>query len=79
MTAADAAGVVGVAMILTAYAGAAFGRLDAQRPTALMLNLFGAGLILFSLVHDFNLAAFLMEAAWALVAVVGLARFALTR
>jgi hypothetical protein len=74
---ADAAGVVGVAMILAAYAGATTGKLDPQRPAALTLNLVGAGLILLSLVYDFNLAAFLMEAAWALVALCGLARLAL--
>lgn len=75
MTAADAAGVAGVAMILAAYAGATVGRLDPKRPAALTLNLTGAGLILVSLIYDFNLAAFLMEAAWALVALFGLARF----
>ena len=43
------------------------------------MNLGGAGLILVSLAHAFNLAAFLMEAAWALVAALGLIRVALTR
>ena len=75
----DAAGVAGVVMILAAYAGATSGKLDPKRPKALLLNLFGAGLILWSLVYDFNLAAFLMEAAWALVALFGLARFAMRR
>ena len=68
----DAAGVAGVVMILVAYAGATSGKLDPKRPKALLLNLFGAGLILLSLVYDFNLSAFLMEAAWAAVAGVGL-------
>ena len=75
----DAAGVVGVVMILIAYAGATSGKLDPKRPPALLLNLIGAGLILWSLVYDFNLSAFLMEAAWALVALAGLARCALKR
>ena len=68
----DAAGVAGVVMILAAYAGATSGKLDPKRPKALLLNLFGAGLILLSLVYDFNLSAFLMEAAGAAVAGVGL-------
>ena len=68
----DAAGVAGVVMILAAYAGATSGKLDPKRPKALLLNLFGAGLILLSLAYDFNLSAFLMEAAWAAVAGVGL-------
>ena len=80
MTATDAAGLAGVALILLAYAGAAFGRLDAERPLALSGNLIGAGLILVSLLtQDFNLSATVMEAAWAAVALFGLARWALRR
>ena len=75
----DAAGVGGVVMILVAYAGATSGKLDPKRPRALLLNLFGAGLILLSLVYDFNLSAFLMEAAWAAVALFGLIRYAMRR
>ena len=75
----DAAGVAGVVMILVAYAGATSGKLDPKRPKALLLNLFGAGLILLSLAHDFNLSAFLMEAAWAAVAGVGLLRLVIKR
>ncbi|MEO8926048.1 MAG: hypothetical protein ABI306_02695 [Caulobacteraceae bacterium] len=40
------------------------------------MNLAGACLILLSLAHAFNLAAFLMEAAWAAVAGLGLIRLA---
>ncbi len=79
MSLIDVAGVAGVFLILVAYAGATSGKLDPKRPSALLLNLVGAGLILWSLVYDFNLAAFLMEAAWALVAIAGLVRVALRR
>ena len=75
----DAAGLVGVALILAAYAGAQFRRLDPLKLPALLMNLVGASLILVSLAERFNLAAFVMEAAWALVALYGLARLALTR
>lgn len=78
MTPADAAGLLGVLAILAAYAGAALGRLDPEKPVALLCNLVGACLILWSLLtDDFNLSATVMEAAWALVALVGLARWAL--
>ena len=77
MTLPDALGVGGVLMILIAYAGATSGKLDARRAPALLLNLGGALLILVSLYFDFNLSAVLMEGAWALVAVIGLARLAL--
>ncbi|WP_339914015.1 hypothetical protein [uncultured Brevundimonas sp.] len=79
MTPVDALGVVGVLLILIAYAGATSGRLDARHAPALLLNLAGALLILVSLYVDFNLSAVLMEGAWALVAVVGLGRLAFQR
>jgi hypothetical protein len=80
MSLTDAAGLAGVLLILLAYAGAATGRLDAQRPLSLTANLIGASLILVSLLtENFNLSATVMEAAWALVAVLGLARWALRR
>jgi hypothetical protein len=76
MTATDAAGLAGVVLILCAYAGAAMGRLDANRPISLACNFVGASLILWSLLtEDFNLSAALMEGAWALVALAGLLRW----
>ena len=74
MTFPDAAGLFGVLLILIAYAGAQFGRLEPRRAPALAMNLAGAGLILWSLMFRFNLAAFLMEVAWAAVALYGLIR-----
>jgi len=79
MTFPDAAGLLGVLLILSAYAGAQLGRLEPRRAPALLLNLAGAGLILLSLAFRFNLAAFLMEAAWAALAFYGLARLILRR
>lgn len=70
----DGLGVVGVLLILAAYAGATSGRLDPRQAPALLLNLSGALLILLSLWFDFNLSAALMEGAWAMVALIGLAR-----
>ena len=67
-------------MILVAYAGAALGRLDAEGPVSLAANLVGACLILVSLLLGaFNLASTAMEGAWALVAAIGLVRWALSR
>jgi hypothetical protein len=75
----DAAGLVGVALILCAYAGAQARWLDPLRPRSLLMNLVGASLIMVSMIRAFNLAAFTMEAAWAIVAIYGLVRYALTR
>jgi hypothetical protein len=78
MTLLDMAGVLGVGLILVAYAGAAFGKLDPKAWPSLTLNLIGALLILGSLTESFNLSAVLMEGSWALVAIVGLVRLAWT-
>jgi hypothetical protein len=76
----DVGGLVGVLLILVAYGGSALGRLDPQRPLSLLCNLAGASLILWSLLtEDFNLSATVMEAAWALVALAGLAKWAFRR
>ena len=78
MALTDAAGLLGVLTILVAYAGATLGKLDPEKPVALLCNLVGACLILWSLLtDDFNLSATVMEGAWALVAITGLARWAL--
>jgi len=80
MTFTDAAGLLGVLVILIAYAGAALGKLDPERPLSLLCNLVGATLILWSLLTDnFNLSATVMEGAWAMVALIGLGRWFLRR
>ena len=77
MSLADALGVVGVLLILVAYAGAQLGRLEPRLAPALLLNLVGAALILWSLYYRFNLSAVLMEGSWALVSAYGLVRWAM--
>lgn len=80
MTATDAAGLLGVLLMLGAYAGGAMGKLDPKAPPSLIANLIGAGLVLYSLITEsFNLSATVMEIAWAAVALAGLARWALAR
>lgn len=75
----DIVGVVGVAMILAAYAAATLGKLDVKGAASLFANFTGASLILLSLSVDFNLSAALMEGSWALVSLIGLVRVLLVR
>ena len=76
----DVAGLIGVILVLAAYAAATTGRLDPKKAPSLAINFAGAGLILLSLVAGrFNLSAAIVEGAWALVALVGLARLAAAR
>jgi hypothetical protein len=75
----DIAGLAGVAMMVFAYAASALGRLDPTRATALVLNLIGSALVIYSLTHAWNVSSFVMEAVWFLVAAVGLVRLAMKR
>jgi hypothetical protein len=79
MTFPDFGGLAGVTLILVAYALGQLGRLKIDTVPALLMNLGGAVLVLVSLLFKFNLAAFLMEAAWALVALFGLVKLALRK
>ena len=75
----DAAGLVGVALILVAYAAVQAHMMSATRPPALVMNLVGSSLILLSLTKAFNLSAAIVEGAWALIAFLGLIRFFVAR
>jgi hypothetical protein len=75
----DIAGLVGVLLMLSAYAGAQLGRLNTSGLVSLLMNLLGACLVMASLTRAFNLSAFLMEASWAAVAIFGLAKLAIRR
>jgi len=77
MTPYDIAGLVGVAVILAAYAATAHGGLNPKGAPALALNVVGPALILLSLTQKFNLSAVIVEAAWGLIALAGLIRIGL--
>ena len=79
MTLPDFGGLLGVLLMLFAYALGQLGRLRIDTVPALLMNLAGAVLVMVSLLFKFNLSAFLMEAAWALVALFGLAKLGLKK
>ena len=79
MSLPDIGGVIGVALMLFAYAGGQVGKLDMTALPALLMNLAGSLLVLWSLAYSFNLSAALMEGAWALVALYGLVKLALRK
>lgn len=72
-------GLLGAACILGAFAGVQTKRLDPHQLPALLLNLGGASLVIVSLIFKFNLAAFLLEVAWAAIAIWGLFGWLRTR
>jgi hypothetical protein len=71
---ANIAGLVGVLLILIGYVGVQLDRLQPRAAPALLLNFFGAALVLYSLAFDFNLSAAIMEGIWMAIALYGLVR-----
>lgn len=67
-------GVIGVAMILVAYAGQQFGKMLSNGWWYLNLNLIGSVLILYSLFYQFNLPAVIIETAWVLITLFSISR-----
>ncbi len=76
---ANIIGLAGSAAVLSAYLLLQIGRLDRTDLRFLLLNLFGAAGILYSLAFAFNLAATLIEGVWFAISLYGIARHALRR
>lgn len=77
MSLIDVVGLIGAGLILAAFAGVQLKRLDPHALPALLLNLSGACLVMLSLWPRFAQGAFLLEVAWAVVAIYGLVRLAM--
>jgi hypothetical protein len=71
----DVAGVIGSVIVIVAYFATQAGWFSANDPRFAWANLAGAVLIIFSLLMDWNLAAFVMEIFWILISLFGLARY----
>ncbi|MBO6556525.1 MAG: hypothetical protein JJ934_12300 [Pseudomonadales bacterium] len=70
----DLMGNLGVLFILVTYVLLQLEKVDVSSLTYSALNAAGAALILYSLLYDFNLSAFLIESAWLAISLYGLAR-----
>lgn len=70
----DVVGLAGTLMILVAFFMQQIGRLSGTALAYQSMNLFGAAGILVSLLGGFNMAVFLLEAAWVLVSAYGIVR-----
>jgi hypothetical protein len=70
----DLAGFIGVVLIVIAYLLLQLNKLSSSAPSYSLLNAIGALMVIISLLFDFNLAAFLMEAFWFLISLLGLTR-----
>ena len=74
MSLTDWVGSAGVALILGAYLMLQLDRIRPESVAYSLVNAVGAALILVSLAVDFNLPAALIESAWLLISLIGLAR-----
>lgn len=75
----DLAGFAGVVLIVIAYLLLQLNKLPSSAPAYSLLNAIGAFLVMVSLVFDFNLSAFLMEAFWFLISLFGLFRSVISK
>ena len=70
----DIAGLLGISAILLAYFLLQAGRLRGDMLSYQLMNVFGALAVLISLLHAFNLSAFVLESVWLAVSIYGIAR-----
>ena len=71
----DIFGIAGVILLVITYLLLQVNKLQSAGLLYSLLNAFGAGLIILSLLDNFNLSAFLMEAFWMLISLVGVVRY----
>jgi len=75
----DVAGTAGVILIVGAYFLLQIGRMRNDSLLFSVSNAVGAALIIWSLFYEFNLSAFLIEAFWLLISLIGVVRFLMRR
>ena len=75
----DLAGFIGVLLIVVAYLLLQLDKLPSSSPRYSLLNATGALLIMVSLIFAFNLSAFIVEAFWFLISLLGLWRSLISR
>jgi predicted membrane protein len=71
----DFLGNIGVVLIIIDYLLLQLNRVSSNSLSYSLLNAVGAILIIISLLFNFNLSAFIMEAIWVLISLFGLYRY----
>jgi len=71
----DFLGNIGVVLIIIDYLLLQLNRVSSDSLSYSLLNAVGATLIIISLLFNFNLSAFIMEAIWVLISLFGLYRY----
>jgi len=68
----DFIGNIGVAVIILSYLALQLEWIDSRSFLYSILNGVGATLVIFSLIFEFNLSAFVIEVFWVLISVLGI-------
>ncbi len=68
-------GIIGVVLIIATYMLLQLEKLSATSFLYSATNGLGASLILVSLIYEFNLSAFIIEAFWLLISTYGIVRY----
>ena len=71
----DLLGNIGVFLIILTYLLLQLRRITSESLLYSVLNAVGAALIVVSLLFDFNLSAFVVEAFWVIISLVGIVNY----
>lgn len=71
----DLVGNIGVVVLLITYLMLQLNKLSSDGLAYSVLNAVGAGLIVVSLLYDFNLSAFMIEVFWVLISLFGVYKY----
>lgn len=71
----DFVGIIGAVLLMIAYFLLQVNKLQSNGLAYSLFNAIGALLIVFSLLANFNLAAFLIEVFWVLISLIGIIRY----
>ena len=71
----DLIGNIGVGLILVTYLLLQMGKIASESIWYSLANVLGSVLVAISLIYDFNLSAFVIEVAWALISLIGIGRY----
>ena len=71
----DLTGLIGAVLLMIAYLMLQLNKLSSDGLAYSLLNAIGAGLIVVSLLVNFNLSAFIIEVFWILISFVGIYRY----
>ncbi len=71
----DLIGSVGVGIIILTYVLLQTGKVKSESLVYSVLNGLGAGLIVFSLIFNFNFSAFVVESLWVLISIYGIGKY----